>query len=167
MSCLMDLRFFFPLFISLCFMILLPQDNPWPQDHVNLAFDILYHHPFSLFFLAIFILLFLLISVKLPITLEPIHFRMGDFSISLTVSILASLIFPASLFWLIFPILIIASPWDRMLLDGFKHCIYWFYRTLQQILIRIINYTIQRQGETEAAPVQAEIELVEIIQADV
>ncbi|KAG6636127.1 hypothetical protein CIPAW_11G089100 [Carya illinoinensis] len=164
MSSLLDLRYLVPPFISLCFMILLPQDKPWPQGHGNLAFDILYHHPF---FLAIFILLFLLISVKLPITAGPIYLQVGDFSISLTVSILASLIFPASLFWLIFPILTIASPWYHMLLDGFKHCIYWFYKSLQQIPTLIVHYTIQRQEETEAAPLQAEIELIEIIQADV
>ncbi|KAG6635846.1 hypothetical protein CIPAW_11G071300 [Carya illinoinensis] len=153
----MDLRYLVPPFISL--YLLLSQDKPSPQDHVNLESGILYHHPFSLFFLAIFTFLFLFISVNLPITLEPIQLRGGGFSVVLTVSIVASIIFPASLFWLIFLMLIIASP----LLDGFKSCICWFYNTLRQIPTLFIHCTIQHPGEPEAAPLQAELELAEIV----
>ncbi|KAG2680103.1 hypothetical protein I3760_11G082700 [Carya illinoinensis] len=163
MRYLVDFRYLVPPFLSLCLVILLSQDKPGPRAQVILTFDILYH-PLFLIFHAALTLLFLLISVKLPftLTLERIRLRVGDFSLPLTVSMLASVIFPPTLFWVVFPILIVTSPWFRMVLDMFKSFLRWLYHTLQYIPILIIGCTFQCQKELDAAPAQVEIGLVEI-----
>ncbi|KAG6717931.1 hypothetical protein I3842_04G125400 [Carya illinoinensis] len=157
---LLDLRSLSPPFINLTLMLLFSQDKPWPQDHVILAFYILAHHLFLLFLVTL-ILLFLFISVKLPLspTMQPIRLRVGDFSLPLTLSMLASLIFPPSLFWMVFSIVIIASPWYRLLWNALKSFLCSFYGTLRDIPTLIILCTIQEPAPPQ---VEIEVELVEI-----
>ncbi|KAG6630760.1 hypothetical protein CIPAW_13G042300 [Carya illinoinensis] len=165
MRYLVDFRYLIPPFLSLYLMILLSQDKkPCSQDRVILAFVILYDPPFLIFLVTLMTLLFVFISVKLPFTLtpEPIRLKVGDFSLPLTVSMVASLILPPPLFFVVFPILIVTSRWFGMVLFVFKIFLRWLYHTLQYIPILIIGCTIQRrQGEPGATPPQVlEIEFV-------
>ncbi|KAG2672438.1 hypothetical protein I3760_13G041300 [Carya illinoinensis] len=157
----LDFRYLILLLLSLCLMILLSQDKkPWYQDRVILAFFILYDLPFLIFLIflvTLMTLLFVFISVKLPftLTLEPIRLKVGDCSLPLIVSMVASLILPPPLFFVVFPILIVTSRWFGMVLVVFKIFLRWLYHTLQYIPIFIIECTIQRRrGEPGAAPPQ-------------
>ncbi|KAG6630761.1 hypothetical protein CIPAW_13G042400 [Carya illinoinensis] len=153
-----DFRYLIPPVVCLYLMILWSQDKkPWSQDRVILAFVILFDPPFFIFLVTLMTILFVFISVKLPftLTLEPIRLKVGDFSLPLLVSMVASLILPPHLFFFVFPILIVTSRWFGMVLVVFKIFLRWLYHTLQYIPILIIGCTIQRrQGEPGAAPPQ-------------
>jgi hypothetical protein len=91
-------------------------------------------------------------SVKLPFTLsvDSLRLRAGDYSGPLTLSLLASLFFPLSLFWFVFPMLLIVSPWYEMILG-------WFCHTLQAIPALIITCIPQRpqvEHEVEAVVIE-------------
>jgi hypothetical protein len=155
MEFLVDLRYVFPPLINLTLRVLIPQAKYRAQDpnfHGEIfvmACDLS---------LVIAILLFLFTSVKLPLTLsvDSLRLRSGDFSGPLTLSLMASLFFPLSLFWLVFLMLLIVSPWYEMLLN-------WIFHTLQAIPALIITCIPQRpQVEREAIVPQVELEAIVI-----
>ena len=116
--------------------------------------------------LAIVVLVFLSTSVNLPLTVEPVCLLTADFSAPLTLSFLASLIFRPPLFWLVFAMLVIMSPWYRMFLDQLKHFMCWSNNALQTIPAFIIICILrQYQEESEPPPLppprQVEIALIE------
>jgi hypothetical protein len=143
MHLVVDLRYVVPPLINLA--------KPWaPDDHPNLNNEIFL---MACLFLAIATLLFLFISLKLPLTptVEPLRLKAGDFSAPLTLSLLASLFLPSSLFWDVFPMLVILSPWYEILLDLLRRFIFWFGQTLRAIpdLIVICISTQRPHGELE------------------
>jgi hypothetical protein len=148
MKVLVDLRYvFLPLINFTIWVILTPQSKPWAQDP-NLNNPI-----FVMAFLSLVIpilVIFFFTSVKLPLTLsvESLRLRAGDFSAPLTLSLVASLFFPLSLFWIVFPMLLIVSPWYEMILD-------WFCHTLKAIPALIITCIPQHpQVEVEAIVIE-------------
>ncbi|GFZ00848.1 hypothetical protein Acr_14g0004830 [Actinidia rufa] len=103
--------------------------------------------------LPIFISLFLLTSVKLPldvsVIIEPIRIQAGEFSIPLAVSVMASLFLPQSLFWVGFGIVICVSPWHNLFSDlvvGFL-CQYW--TILRAVPVLIISCIVQKNSQVE------------------
>ena len=89
--------------------------------------------------LAILILLiFLFISVKLPLTVGTHQWTAAHFSAPLILSILASIFFPSPLFWsafLMLLMLVMLSPWCEM--------------PLQATPAPIITHITQRPGQVE------------------
>jgi hypothetical protein len=110
-------------------------------------------------FLAIAILVFLFTSVKLPltITVEPPQWRAGDFSSPLTLSFLASLFLPSPLFWFVFPMLVILSPWYGIIVDLLKRFILWFSHILQAIPTHIIICVTQRPRDDHEPHEEADL----------
>ncbi|GLT73267.1 hypothetical protein SLA2020_451380 [Shorea laevis] len=84
-------------------------------------------------------------SAPLTLTVDPLQLRAGDFSAPLTLSLLASIFFPSPLFWFVFPILVISSPWHEILWDLLKRFMLWFCDTLQAIPALFIICITQRQ----------------------
>jgi len=118
-------------------------------------------------FLAILTFIFLSTSVNLPLTVEPICLLKADFSAPLTLSFCASLIFRPSLFWLVFPMLLIVSPWYTLFSAQLKRFMIWFYDNLQTIPAFIIICVLGRQEESDEPlpppppPPQVEIEVID------
>jgi hypothetical protein len=140
-----DLRYVFLPLINFTLWVLIPQAKAWALV------------------IPILILLFLFISVKFPLTLslEPFQFSAGDFSTPLTLPLVASLFFPSHLFWFVFPILLILSPWYGILSDLLKRIIFWFCDGLQAIPALIITCIHQHpQVEHEAIVPQVELEAI-------
>jgi hypothetical protein len=121
MRFLVDLRYVVPPLLIL--------GKPWAQDH-SLNNEIFVMACLSL---AIATLLFLFTSVKLPLSVEPLHLSAGHFSAPLTLSLLASIFFPTPLFWFAFSMLLILSPWYELVLDALKQCLLWVCHNLQAI----------------------------------
>jgi hypothetical protein len=164
MVVLVDLRYLVPPLINLLKL----QAKSWAQDS-NSSNPIFFVMAFL--FVAIAILLFLFTSVKLPLTLsvEPIRLRAGHFSSPLTLALLASLFLPSSLFWYIFPILVILSPWYEILLNLLKRFMLWFCHTLQANIptLTITCIPQHHQDEHEAIFVpqdEAELEAITVIE---
>jgi len=148
MHLFVDLRYVVPALINL--------GKPWVQDpSLNNPIFVM-----ASLFLAIVTLIFLFTSVKLPLTLsvEPVRLRAGHFSSPLlTLSLLASLFLPSSLFWYVFPILISLSPWYEILLNLLKRFMLWFCDTLQVIPVLIITCITQcPQVEPDEEAIQIE-----------
>jgi hypothetical protein len=143
-----DLRYAIPAVISLIFVVLPSEDD----DH-NFGIATLGYPIFVMvcLFLAILISVLLFTSFNLPLTLERplIYLRTRHFSLCWALSLLASLIFPPPQFWLVFPILVIISPWDKKLLG----LLLKFYNTLQALPARIILCFPQRDHQEESEPV--------------
>ncbi|GFZ00851.1 hypothetical protein Acr_14g0004860 [Actinidia rufa] len=103
--------------------------------------------------LAIFISLFLLTSVKLPLDVsviaEPIRIRAGDFSIPLAVSVMASLFLPERLFWLGFGIVICVSPWHSLVSDLVVGFLWRVWAILWTITVLIISCIVQKNPQVE------------------
>ncbi|KAB9428335.1 hypothetical protein FH972_027036 [Carpinus fangiana] len=155
MNCNIDLRYVVPAVISI-FFVVLPSENNLPIPHNNLGIIPSLGDPIFVMVslvLAVVIFVFLFTSFNLPLTVKPIYLRTRHFSLSWTLSLLASLIFPPSHFWLFFPILVIMSPWDTMLLDR-----------VISLPARIIFCVPQRQreeSEPQPPPPQVAIQVIE------
>ena len=145
MEFLVDLRYVVPPLINITLWLLMPQPKPSPQPP-NIYNEIFVMAYLSL---AISILLFLFTSVKLPLTVEPLHLRPGDFSAPLTLSLLASLFLPSPLFWFVFPILVILSPWYEMLWGVLKRLMLWFCDTLQSIVPALLITCIAQRPQLD------------------
>jgi hypothetical protein len=161
---LMDFRYGFLPLINFTLWVLIPQAKDWALDP-NFDSEI-FAISFLCLVIAILILLFLFTSVKFPLTLslEPFQFSAGDFSTPLTLPLVASLFFPPDLFWFVFPMHLILSPWYGILSDLLKRIIFWFCDFLQAIpAFIIITCTHQHpQVELEATVPQVELEAVVI-----
>jgi hypothetical protein len=149
-----DLRYVVPPLINLTLWLLIPQPKPSPQPP-NVYNEIFVMACLSL---AISILLFLFTSVKLPLTVGALQLRPGHFSAPLTLSLLASIFFPSPLFWFVFPILVILSPWYEMLWGVLKRFMIWFCDTLQSnipaLLIICIVQRPQLDHQLEAIQIE-------------
>lgn len=144
-----DLRYAVPPIINLFREKLLAENGNWEIAPIFMMASLVF---------AALILLFVCTSVKLPLTVEPIQLRVGSFSAPLTVSLLASLILPPSLFWVAFSLLTIVSPWYPTLLDLLKRFMCWLSRTLHAFPTFIITCVTQRPQEIlEQAPPRVEI----------
>lgn len=144
-----DLRYGVPAVISLIFAVLQSEDKPLIQhDYLGITSLVL----------AIVILVFLFTSVNLRLTVEVVEISLvtPKFSLCWTLSVLTSLIFRSSHFWLLFPILVIISHWEGILLG----LVLKFYNTLQALPARVIHCFPERQEESEPPPPQGEIEVI-------
>ena len=110
---------------SLKSLVALPRDYVWDPFHtidhlswINLCL--------FLFILALFSFTSTNIAVPHPASVHTssascVHLRLGDFSLPTTLSLMASLIFPQTLFWYIYPILMLAPFWSPWLV----HILLW------------------------------------------
>ncbi|KAE8055507.1 hypothetical protein FH972_012342 [Carpinus fangiana] len=159
-----DLRYVVPAVISIFFVVLPSEDNHRIQRDIlgipSLEDPIFVMMVFLVLAGVISVLLFT--SVNLPLTLERplIYLQIRHFSLSFALSLLASLIFPPSQFWLFFPILVIISPWDKKLLG----LLLKFYNTLQALPARIILCFPQRDHQEESEPVPHNQLAVQVIE---
>ncbi|KAB1215709.1 hypothetical protein CJ030_MR4G004747 [Morella rubra] len=147
-----DLRFLAPPLITLIRTALISQDK--------LGIETLGHPAVAMSLAIVLALLFLSISIKLPLTMEPIRLRVGDFSGFITVSFFVSIICPSSLFWLSFSMILAVSFWDTMIWDMLKHFMNWFIHTLRSLPILIILCITQHQNASAPSPPQVEAEVV-------
>ncbi|WRX15255.1 hypothetical protein QQP08_007742 [Theobroma cacao] len=161
----MDLRFGVPAVLNLTFLLFFstqPGSEMWDW---NLIISIILVHQFSFLELAflvicvMFLLLFLFTSAEVPLILHPIRFRRsaGAFSIGLTISLVASIFFPPSLFWPVYLLVVVFSPWQGMFFDLFKHFLGWFSGTLQSVPTYFITIT-QNEESSTSAPLQVDLE---------
>ncbi|KAL5748359.1 hypothetical protein ACOSQ2_025656 [Xanthoceras sorbifolium] len=151
-----DLRYLFPPLVNIFLFIFLTSQGGssfyyWDQDD---AVDILQYPILKLpfFILAVLLLLFFLFtSIKLPLTAEPLRLRAGNFSALLAVAILASIILPPSLYWFAYLLLIIISPWYRIMWSLFKQFFSWLRQILQSIPTIFITCVTQNQENSDPA----------------
>ncbi|KAE8055568.1 hypothetical protein FH972_012398 [Carpinus fangiana] len=136
-----DLRYVVPPLVNLTLLLFIPQ--PKPPNIYNEIFVM------ACLSLAIAVLLFLFTSVKLPLTVGALQLRAGDFSAPLTLSLLASIFFPSPLFWFVFPILVILSPWYEMLWGVLKRLMLWFCDTLQSIIPALLITCIAQRPQLD------------------
>ncbi|GMQ04600.1 hypothetical protein CsSME_00049960 [Camellia sinensis var. sinensis] len=151
----LDLRFLVPALINLILFLL--------QDH--------YHNPISnpnlwFIFISIVTLLFLLISVKLPlhvsVTIEPVRIQPGDFSGPLAVALIASVFFPKSLLWVGYGTIMCITPWHGLVLDSIVKIIWWIWEIIQAIPVLIISCIVVHQHQQEGEPKPHQVELVDV-----
>jgi hypothetical protein len=105
------------------------------------------------------------LKLRLTLGVELPQLTAGDFSAPLTLSLFTSLFFPSDIFWFVFPLLIILSPWYGSLSDLMKRIIFWFSDALQTIHALIITCSRQYyhtpQNEREAPQVELEAIVIE------
>ncbi|EOY01797.1 Uncharacterized protein TCM_011612 [Theobroma cacao] len=162
----MDLRYGVPPILNLMFLLFFSTQPGPGMWNSNLNISSILVHQFSflelafLFLAVMFLLLFLFTSVEVPLILQPIRFRLGAgvFSIALTVSLVASLFFPPSLFWPVYLLVVLFSPWHGMFFDLFKHFLGWFSGALQSVPTYFITIT-QNEESSTSAPLQDDVEL--------
>ncbi|KAL5817475.1 hypothetical protein ACOSQ3_025853 [Xanthoceras sorbifolium] len=163
MHLIVDLRYVFPPLINLMLLLFLTSENGSIFVLVNTAskFD---QYPFlnmALLVIAVFLfVVFLLTSIKLPLTAHPITVRAGHFSGPLTFSLFASIFFPPPLFYIAYLIVIITSPWHGMLWNLQKCIFKWFYQNLQSIPTLVVSCAQQQDDPEAVAPPQLEVEVV-------
>jgi hypothetical protein len=111
---------------------------------------------FCVLSLPYFLFLFTSVKFSLTLSLEPFQFSAGDFSTPLTLPLVASLFFPPDLFWFVFPMHLILSPWYGILSDLLKRIIFWFCDFLQAIPAFIIITCIHQHPQVELEAVVIE-----------
>ncbi|TXG51245.1 hypothetical protein EZV62_023769 [Acer yangbiense] len=157
-----DLRYLFPPFVNLCLYLFLTSKGDgsyyyWGQNDVV---DFLQYPILIFLILAILLLLFLLFtSIKLPLTAKPLRLRAGNFSALLAAAFLASIMLPPSLFWFAYLLLVIISPWYRILWSLFKHLFDGLCQNLRSIPTIFINCVTQNQ-ENFSDPAATRIEQI-------
>ncbi|KAH7853063.1 hypothetical protein Vadar_032739 [Vaccinium darrowii] len=137
----LDLRFFVPALINVLSLFL-------PNLQMNLN---------SLFFSLVILTLFLITSIKLPLSVTTpgrIRVRAGDFSFFLAISLLGSVFLPQNLFWFGYAVIICVSPWHRFLSGLFAGFLFWVWNFLPTIPLLIINCFVQNHQahETNSPP---------------
>lgn len=123
-------------------------------------------HPNSTktFTLSVLFLLFPFTCIKVPIAclvdIGHILIRLGKFDPYLTVSLVASIVFPQALFWYTYPIIIMNSFWSSWLLYVFGCFLSWLQNVLTSIPVIniLIRTTVPRWHNSEP---QHEIEAIE------
>ena len=115
--------------------------------------------------ISLLFLLFPFTCIKVPIacsvdTGHIIIVRLGKFDPCLTVSLVASIVFPQALFWYTYPIIIMTSFWSSWLLYVFGCFLSWLQNVLTTIPVIniIIRATVTRWHNSEP---QDEIETTE------
>ncbi|OMP08194.1 hypothetical protein COLO4_06690 [Corchorus olitorius] len=161
-----DLRWILPLMLS--FLSLVTSDSTKPDFLLVAAFHFI-HQPNPTIWSAAFMLLgifliiiFLIFSVELSVTLatpqSPISLQPRGFSISLLISLLASILLPPSIFLIVFILIITTSPWHSQLFDHFIRLFRGFALTLYSIPTIFIGFT-QQQHHENPAPQHVDLEV--------
>ncbi|WRX16111.1 hypothetical protein QQP08_008598 [Theobroma cacao] len=162
----MDLRYGIPPILNLIFFFCLTSQTSPREWSWNLVVSSTLVHQFSILELAFLLLvlmlliLYLFTSAEVPLNLNAIRIRLrvGDFSIALTTSLVASLFFPPSLFWPVHILFVFSSPWHGMFFDLFKHFLGWFSAALRSVPTYFIIIT-QNEESSTSAPLQDDVEL--------
>ncbi|KAG4165523.1 hypothetical protein ERO13_A13G079466v2 [Gossypium hirsutum] len=94
----------------------------------------------------LFVLLFLFISADLPLNLNLIWFRTGDFSVAVTASLLASLFWPFHFF------ILLGYPCQGLLFDLFKHLFRWFHAFLHSLPTWSFSFTRNEESSSSPSP---------------
>ena len=95
---------------------------------------------------AFLLLVFLFTFIRLPLTVHPeLTVRAGCFSGPLICSLLASIILPPPLFWVVNLLIVITFPWHEMLWNLQKCILNLFYRSLQCIPAFFISCIVRQQ----------------------
>lgn len=169
MVCYIDLRYALPPLINLFFVLLLPNQ----EYYSNYGLDKIAQYPFLLFpllFLAVVAFLFLFTSIRLGLNVEPVLLQAGDFSAPVALLLLASIIFPPAVFWFVYFILIMISPWHGILVNLFNYFLCWLRQTLQSLptlIVACIPLGLQRQESVEVMePTLAQVLVDQIHEAD-
>ncbi|GFZ00852.1 hypothetical protein Acr_14g0004870 [Actinidia rufa] len=85
----------------------------------------------------------------LDLNFWPIRIRVGDFSIPLAVSVMASLFLPQRLFWVGFGIVICVSPWHSLFSDLVVGFLWRVWAILRTIPVLIISCIVQKNPQVE------------------
>lgn len=130
MNFFIDLRYLCPPLINLFTFLIFTSHHEVPYK-----VDIL-HYPIlisvALLMLAIIVLLsFLFTSIQLPLIVRPIRLSIGNFSLVFAITLFSSIIFSPSLFWVVYLLLIVVSPWFQILQSHLKLLIDWLCEYLQ------------------------------------
>ena len=123
-------------------------------------------HPTSTktFILSLLFLLFPFTCIKVPVACSVdtghIIVRLGKFDPYLTVSLVASIVFPQALFWYTYPIIILTSFWSSWLLYVLGCFLSWLQNVLTTIPVIniIISATVTRWHNSDP---QHEVEAIE------
>ena len=123
-----------------------------PSGMKNLTFTILF-----------LVFPFTCIQVPLTCSLDTAHIivRLGKFDPCLTVSLLASIVFPQAIFWYAYPIIIMISLLSSWLLNVLWRFLSWLRKLLTSIPVFdiIIRATVTRWQNLESQHEVEEIEL--------
>ncbi|KAH9776907.1 hypothetical protein KPL71_006847 [Citrus sinensis] len=159
-----DLRFTVPPMLSLFLLVLNSSNETFLFPVLNIAATDHEHSPLftavAMLFLAILTLFFLLTSLKIPLNVSlealPIRLRFGDFSCTLALSVLASLLLPTPLFCIAYFVCICFSPWFHALVNTLRRFCRWFFQLLQSIPTFVVvvaaRSTLRSQDTVEAEP---------------
>ncbi|GFZ00853.1 hypothetical protein Acr_14g0004880 [Actinidia rufa] len=152
MSSTFDIRYVVILVINI---IKSQTSMPWDWD----PFDLNGHFTWTKFWiLSTLFLIFSFTSIRIPLTC-PLHIwhvqvHLGEFSITLVVLFVTSLLFPQSLFWYVYPIITLHSlcfAWVSNLFGSFVH---WARDNLSTV--PSLNLFIS-SIETDAADLEQEL----------
>ncbi|KAL5767284.1 hypothetical protein ACOSQ2_014067 [Xanthoceras sorbifolium] len=160
MQCQMDMRYVLPLIINLCFLFFTPTKNVSPYsssswDQENGFNNILQYPILKFLVLAIVVLLTLYISIKISLNIDSIRLQTGDFSAAVAILLLASFIFSLPIFLLVYLVVILVSPWHRMIFKLFRQFFSCFHQTLQSLYtLTIIRVITRQQQNIEPPPAQ-------------
>ncbi|TYG36814.1 hypothetical protein ES288_D13G093700v1 [Gossypium darwinii] len=147
----MDLRYCIPPVLTLILSLFLSPSNSDGDSLIFVRKYSIIELPF-LFVALFFVLPFLFISADLPLNLNLIWFRTGDFSIAVTASLLASLFFPPSLFWPFHFFILLSYPCHGLLFDLFKHLFRWFHAFLHSLPTWSFSFTRNEESSSSPSP---------------
>lgn len=166
MYCYIDLRYALPPLVNMSFLLLTSPTDSWDKDHGFISKILQYPVlVILLFVVAILILLLLFTSIALPFIVQPVRLQIGNFSGHVATMLLVAIIFSPPLFWFLYLVLIITSPWHRILCKLFKCIVQWFYHNLRSIPPLIIVCITQRRRQSPAPAAhrdQVQVEVVDI-----
>ena len=151
-----DLRLCVPFLVnSLKSLIALPSDDVWDPFH---TIDHLTWINLCLFLLILALFSFTFINIAVPHTASVhtssascVHLRLGDFSLPTTLSLMAPLIFPQTLFWHIYPILMLAPFWSSWLV----HILLWVLAMASTIPVYDIIIKVGGSRQPQVTGVEA------------
>ncbi|KAI3515491.1 hypothetical protein L1887_14389 [Cichorium endivia] len=153
MKCYMDLRYLLPPLINLGLPYVSP--SKFTLQSSDLVF---------VSFIAIAVLLFLLVSIKLSLGVS-IHincgplllFRVEGFSLIMAILLSLSIFMPREKFLIAFTFVICISSFHDALLDLLLQSLTWFYHAIRSIPVVDLHCVIQQEQQQELVEIEGDL----------
>lgn len=112
---------------------------PWDWDPYELMGNLTWS---KFWFLFILVLIFSFTSIRValtcPIDIWHIRVRLGEFSTTLVVLLVTSLLLPQLLFWYVYPTIVLLSLCSSRVFNAFKSFLHWG----QAVLVTVPDLTV-------------------------